>query len=138
MRQSVEVAKAKLARLAADYWFDGNTVHNRRYKMHVDFGIDVPTVLLPDPTVKIDFWVGIDYIKQSRSVVAMLVEAKWQVHVPWPTSEKLKADQVSAELHEAIDPEMFVPRVQSIVPEAINVLSVKVMPNGDLNIYKEP
>lgn len=77
-------------------------------------------------------------IKESRSVVAMLVERKRHVHVPWPTSEKLKAKQVSAELHEVIDPEMFVPRVQGIVPEAINVLSVKVMPNGDLNVYKEP
>lgn len=119
-----------------DYWFDGDTVHNRRYKMNVGFGIDVPT--LPDPTVNMDLWVGIDYIKESRSVVAMLVETKWHVHVPFPTSVGLKAEDVSAELHKAIDPEMFVPRVQGIVPEAVNVLSVKVMPNGDLNVYKEP
>lgn len=120
----------------ADYSFDGDTVHNRRYKMHVDFGIDVST--LPDPTVNMDLWVGIDYIKESRSVVAMLVETKWHVHVPFPTSVGLKAKDVSAELHKAIDPEMFVPRVQGIVPEAVNVLSVKVMLNGDLNVYKEP
>jgi len=119
-----------------DYLFDGNMVHNRRYQMHVYFGIDVSA--LPDPTVKMDLWIGIDYIKESRSVVAMLVETKWHVHVPFPTSAGLKAKEVTTELHKAIDPEMFVPHVQGIVPEAVNVLSVKVMSNGDLNIYKEP
>ena len=124
-----------------DYYFDGNTLHNRKYKMHVTMGVDVP--VFSDPTINLDLWIEISLDKQAKKIRAYLVEYKYHVHVPWDTHSiaGVDASDIGDKIKQALNPQVWKPhdvKDVSTLPAGINILSLKVMPNGDLNVYIEP
>jgi len=120
-----------------DYSFDGTSVHNRRYKVHTDLGIDI-TDPMPDPTVNLDLWIEISYDRSAKIVQAFLTQWSVHVHVPFPTSVGLKVSTVVDQFRAQLDPMLWKPNDVAKVPDGVNILSVKAMPNGDLNVYMEP
>ncbi len=119
-----------------DYSYDGSAVHNRRYRIHVNIGIDVSA--MPDPTSNIDLWIEISYDRSDKKVKAYLTNWSAHTHVPWPTSMGVSASSINNKFRSALDPMLWKPNVVSSIPAGINILSVKVVPNGDLNVYIEP
>lgn len=121
-----------------DYSFDGSSVHNRRYKVYTGLGIDVP--FFSDPTADLDLWIEISYDKPSKTVKAYLTSWHVHVHVPWDTHNigGVNASDIVDEFKNALNPQVWKPYDIQKVPDIINVLSIKVMPNGDLNVYVEP
>lgn len=120
----------------ADYSYDGSVVHNRRYKIHTNIGIDVSA--MPDPTSSIDLWIEISYDRSDKKVKAYLTNWSVHTHVPWPTSMGVSASSINSKFRSALDPMLWKPNVVGSIPAGINILSVKVVPNGDLNVYIEP
>ena len=118
-----------------DYSFDGHKVHNRRYRIHTNLGIDISGV--PDPTSNLDLWISVEYEAASKTVVGTLSSWHIHTHVPWPTSMGLSAKEVNDKFKNVLNAEIGKPHVVGSAPGSINLLSVKVMPNGDLNVYIE-
>lgn len=121
--------------LVEDYYYDGK-VHNRRYKIHTSLGIDISAV--PDPTSNLDIWIEIEYHKPSREVRAFVQWWHLHTHVPWPTSMAVSASEINDKFKPVLNAAMGERHTVGKAPEGINILSTKVMPNGDLNIYMEP
>lgn len=119
-----------------DYSWDGSRVCNRLYRIHVDVGIDISGV--PDPTSSLDFWIEIAFDRVKGTVWAALHHATFHTHVPWPTSMGVSASDINAEYKAVLDPMVGVPQDTKTVPDGAHLLSAKVMPNGDLNIYLQP
>lgn len=119
-----------------DYSWNGDRVLNRQYRVYTQLGIDIPVA--PDPTSNLNLWIGVDYNRAAGAVWSYL--AQWQIHthVPWPTSEFLKASQLNAQFKDVLDPLLGVQQSPAKVPDPFHLLSVKVMPNGDLDVYVEP
>ena len=119
-----------------DYSWDGSQVRNRLYSIHVDVGIDISGV--PDPTSNLDFWIEIAFNRMKGTVWASLHHATFHTHVPWPTSMGVSASDINAEYKKVLDPMVGVPQDTKTVPNEMHLLSAKVMPNGDLNLYMAP
>ena len=119
-----------------DYSWNGDRVLNRQYRVYTQLGINIPVA--PDPTSNLNLWIGVDYNRAAGAVWSYL--AQWQIHthVPWPTSEFLKASQLNAQFKDVLDPLLGVQQSPAKVPDPFHLLSVKVMPNGDLDVYVEP
>ncbi len=120
----------------SDYRWDGAAVHNRMYRIHVSVGIDIPYTA--DPTSTLDFRIGTSFDRDQGRIWASLYDAEYHTHVPWPTSIGVSAAEINAKYKEAIDPLVGVPQGEQSVPEQMHLLSAKVMPNGDLNVYVQP
>lgn len=120
-----------------DYSFDGSAVHNRRYKVHVDLGIDVP--VFSDPTSNLNLWIEISYDKAAKIIRAYLTNWWVHTHVPWDTHSIAGVDaaDINNQFHAALDPLIWKPNDMATIPAGVNILVVKVMPNGDLNVYME-
>lgn len=124
-----------------DYFFDGNIVHNRKYKIHVAMGVDVP--VFSDATIDLDMWIEITLDKQAKKIQVYMVEYYANIHVPGDTHSiaGVDASDIKAKIKQALDPHIWKPydvKDISTLAGGINILSLKVMPNGDLNIYIEP
>lgn len=124
-----------------DYYFDGNQVHNRKYKINTYMGVDVPA--FSDPTINLDLWIEVSLDKQAKKVRAYLTQYHYHVHVPGDTHTLagVDASDIGDEIKKNLDPYVWKPFDVfdlATVPEQVNVLCVKVMPNGDLNVYMEP
>jgi uncharacterized protein with LGFP repeats len=119
-----------------DYSWDGSRVRNRLYRIHVDVGIDISGV--PDPTSNLDFWIEIAFDRGKGTVWASLHHATFHTHVPWPTSMGVSASEINAQYKAVLDPMVGVPQGTQKVPEGAHLLSAKVMPTGDLNVYLQP
>lgn len=120
----------------SDYAWTGGHVRNRLYRVHVDVGIDVSGV--PDPTSNLDFRLEIGFDRGKGTIWASLVDAKFHTHVPWPTSMGVSAAEINAEYKKALDPLVGVHQNTETLPASIHLLSAKVMPNGDLDLYVQP
>lgn len=131
----VRISKGPFLAEVTDYTFDGG-VHNRRHKVHVDLHIDVSGA--PDPTVNMDIWIEISLNRDTNSVNAYLVDYQLHAHVPFPTSLGVTASTINKQFKDALDPVLWKPNLVAAIPAGINLLSVKVMPNGDVNSYMEP
>ncbi|HMB93881.1 MAG TPA: hypothetical protein VKP65_23730 [Rhodothermales bacterium] len=119
-----------------DYHWDGSKVRNRLYRIHVDVGIDIPVG--PDPTSNLGFRVEIAFDREKGTIWASIFDASFHTHVPWPTSAFAKAAGINALYKEAIDPLIGIPQGVKTIPAKMHLLSAKVMPNGDLNVYLQP
>jgi uncharacterized protein with LGFP repeats len=121
-----------------DYSWDGTRVHNRMYKINVVVGVDIPVV--PDPTINIDLWIEVSFDRAQGTIWTSLHHAEFHAHVPWPTSIDLSASQVTAKVKSILDPMVGVPQNKVGMPDPTkeHLLSAKVMPNGDINVYVQP
>lgn len=118
-----------------DYSWDGAQVRNRRYKVRVDLGVDISHA--PDPTVNLDVWIGVGFDRSVNAIWSYLDAWHTHTHVPFPTSKVLKAKEINAKFEEILDPMIGKPQNPENLPDGIALLSVKVMPNGDLNTYAQ-
>lgn len=119
-----------------DYTWDGSRVRNRQYRVHTDLGIDISGV--PDPTCSLDVWIAIDFDRGKGEVWSSLDRWHIHTHVPWPTSMGLTAAEVNQKFKAVLDPLLGVRQSPEKLPDGMHLLSVKVMPNGDLNVYLQP
>jgi hypothetical protein len=119
-----------------DYRFDGSNVRNRWYKVRTGLAIEVEGSA--DISITLDLQIEVFLDKAKHKVFA--APRKWwaHVHVPWPTSWGISADEVYAKLKPPIVAEMDKLHEVASVPEAFNFLSLKVLPDGALNFYTEP
>jgi hypothetical protein len=91
-----------------------------------------------DIKITLDLHIEI-FLDKKTSTVNAAVRSWWaHAHVPWPTSWGVSASEVLAKLKTSIAPQINKVNQISKVPKGINILSLKVMPNGDLNGYMEP
>jgi len=119
-----------------DYSFNGTSVRNRLYKLRTVLGVEVNGSA--DIVVTLDFRIEIFYDKATHTVKASPRSWWTHVHVPFPTSCGASAEEIIKKLEAKVNPEINKIHDVATTPPGINVLSVKVMPNGDLNIYVEP
>ena len=124
-----------LAKLT-DYRWDGS-LHNRMYKIRVDVGINIKYGL-PDASSILDFWMEVVFDRQQGLYWTTLYKCTFKTHVPDVTSAFYSAEQINSQLKAAIDPLRGLPRNTQKVPDGRQLLSAKVMPNRDLNIYLQP
>jgi hypothetical protein len=119
-----------------DYRFDGAKVHNRFYKVRTELGIEVPVTA--DISAVLDLHIEIFFDKATRKVMAAARGWWVSVHVPWPTSWGVSAKEVVDQFKLVVNPQMNKTHEVAKVDGPINVLSIKPMPNGDLDVYIEP
>ena len=112
-----------------DYSWTGTRVVNRLYKVRTVFEIQVP--VLANIDVTLDLWIEVFFDRSSRTVKAAL-RAR-HTHIDVGAFES--ANDVAAQLKPRLDQQMNVEHEVYSVPAEVEVLSVKVMSNGDLNIY---
>lgn len=122
-----------------------NGVSNRQIQLDMKIkykaeflGIDG---LLPDPHTILSLWVSFQPRKTASGteLVMTLTRARMQTHVPAPTSGFISAETINRMLKDdVLNNVIGKPQVMGTVPSTITVLSVKVMPNGDLNTYIAP
>lgn len=127
---------AEVVKPVTDYSFDGARVHNRFYKLRTVIGVEVNGSA--DIVVTLDFRIEIFYDKATHTVKASPRSWWTHVHVPFPTSCGASAEEIIGMLKDEVNPEINKIHDVATVPPGINVLSMKVMPNGDLNTYIEP
>ncbi|NMW20028.1 MAG: hypothetical protein HKK67_00005 [Chlorobiaceae bacterium] len=120
----------------SDYHWDGATVHNRLYQVHVEIGLDISGV--PDPSSVFDFGIEIHFDRTKGTIWAALHNWHVDTFVPWPTSWGVTADTINNDYHKVLDPLIGAPQNSKTVPAGFHLLSAKVMLNGDLNIYMQP
>ncbi|WP_257459167.1 LGFP repeat-containing protein [Archangium lipolyticum] len=127
---------AEYLKPVTDYSFNGQRVMNRLYKVHTALGIEVSGSA--DISASLELQIEVFFDKKTRTVNA--APRKWwiSVHVPWPTSWGVSADEIVEQFKKVVGPEINKVHEIAKVPEGINILSVKTMPNGDLNVYMEP
>lgn len=119
-----------------DYSYDGAAVHNRLYRIHLDLGVDVPK--LPDATSNLGLRFEVVFSREARTIAFVLVQWSVHTHVPWPTSIGLKAKKINERFEALLNPLIGVLQKPSTLPPSLHLLSAKVMPNGDLDVYVEP
>lgn len=121
-----------------DYFWGGNTVQNRNYKIAVSIGYSVSGTA--DPYADMTFNIQLYLDKSKNEIVAFLTAWHTETTIPFPTSIFESADDFNAKMKNILDPMLWVPNLVANVPEdkPFNFLSAKTMPNGDLNIYVEP
>jgi hypothetical protein len=129
---------ADVIKPVTDYSFDGTRVRNRFYKLRTVLGVAVDGSA--DIVLTLDFRIEVFYDKTTKTVKASPRSWWAHVHVPFPTTCGASAEEILGKLKEKVKPEINkLHDVVTVSPESeINVLSVKVMPNGDLNTYIEP
>lgn len=119
-----------------DYFFDAKGLHTRHYKVTTELGIDVPW--LPDITVTLTLYIEIQLDKKARKVFATPRYWHSRVVVPAITGIGVKASTINAKVKAAISSQMNKQNEVASIPAGVNLLSVKPMINGDLNVYMEP
>lgn len=129
----------------SDYSRSGAMVYNRQIKLSLRLkykaefiGIDG---LLPDPYTDMDLWISIQ--KQAASsgtaVTLTLNRALLRTTVPAPTNAVISPETINAKLKDSILTNVIgKPQVLGIIPASLNVLSVKVMPDGGVSTFVEP
>ena len=128
-----------------DYRVLGGNVVNRLYHVRADFDVAVP---FADPDVTIDYWFMFAYDKQGRRVIAKLLYGSYYVDDHSTTPAGVSA-QVGAGINSALQAafgqtNVVVPKCANgqaptasspCIPNGINFLTFKVLPNGDFNAY---
>lgn len=118
-----------------DYEQTSKEVRNRRYTLITAFAISSG---FSDPHCGLTFEIELRYNRSNAAVEAILRRWWYNVEVDFPASICVSADEVSDLLKAQIDPYVNKPMHIADIPSILNVLSLKVMQNGDLNCYTEP
>jgi len=127
----------------SDYSWDGTfvnsvpNVRNRFYQIRLAFEIVVP--LFANIRVTLDLWIEVFFDRAALAIKAAVRRRHTHIEVPGGTGIFESADDVAAALKPILDEQMNVEHLVKAVPaKPLRILSVKVMPNGDLNVYAEP
>ena len=122
-------------RPVSDYWLNvAGELHNRLYKVRTEVGVHVDGAF--GPTFLLDLWIEVFYDEPSRTVFAS-PRFYWisNVNVPWPVSLGISADDLAKRVEAFVVPELDALNFVRKVPDGVAVVSLKVMPNGDCNVY---
>jgi hypothetical protein len=122
----------KFIRPVSDYWFHWGGARNRMYKVRTDFGITVEG--WADISVTLDLWIEVFYDKAKRTVFA-------SPRYFWPYADPpcgVSEAEIDEKVGKFVRPHLDTIHQMKKVPKGINILSLKVMPNGDLNVYVAP
>ena len=120
------------------YMFDGAGVHNRRHRAIATLmaiGFNGPFPIPVQATVEIQVEVAFDPINWRISGQL----TRWQL---LSTTGQFPGGALDRQLHGALDSALWVPFTMLSIPSQdgvpLPVLSVKTMPNGDVDVYIEP
>ena len=120
------------------YMFDGAGVHNRRHRCIVTLmaiGFNGPFPMSVQATVEIQVEVAFDPIHWRISGQL----TRWQL---LSATGQFPGAALDRQLHGALDSALWVPFTMLGIPSQdgvpLPVLSVKTMPNGDVDVYIEP
>jgi LGFP repeat len=120
------------------YMFDGAGVHNRRHRAIATLmaiGFNGPFPIPVQATVEIQVEVAFDPIHWR--IAGQLTH--WRL---LSTSGQFPGGALDRQLHGALDSALWVPFTMLSIPSQdgvpLPVLSVKTMPNGDVDVYIEP
>ena len=120
------------------YMFDGAGVHNRRHRCIATLmaiGFNGPFPIPVQATVEIQIEVAFDPINWRISGQL----TRWQL---LSTTGQFPGGALDRQLHGALDSALWVPFTMLSIPSQdgvpLPVLSVKTMPNGDVDVYIEP
>jgi hypothetical protein len=86
----------------------------------------------------IDFTFSVGFDRAGGKVWVALDNANIHTNVPFPASIGLSAKEVNEQILAAINPAVGVHQNEVTLPNGLHLISVKVMPNGDLNVYVAP
>ena len=91
-----------------------------------------------DPDCSLDLTIELCFHRASRTIQAIL--RHWHIHteVNWPTNWFVAAEEINALIKPKLDVQVGKAKEVATIPDFLNVLSLKVMPNGDLNCFTEP
>jgi hypothetical protein len=119
-----------------DYQQIPSGVRNRMYTVATSFGITVEGS--NDPDCDLTVTVEIRFDRPSNQIQAIV--RGWSIHteVDFPTTIAVTAAEVNAQLKPKLDALVDAINVLQTVGSLLRVLSLKVMPSGDLNLYLEP
>lgn len=123
----------------SDYSCDGRFppgfVHNRRHTFKVELsGNGGCFIGLFNPNVTLHLVLEIAYNRPTRTITGRLLSWRAEIH----TVFGIGAGQINQALHTNLDPLVGTSVLNQTLPSGVNVLSVKVMPSGDLAVFIEP
>ncbi len=116
-----------------DYRVGKTRVVNRRYATRTN--LEVVVDWSPDISIELDLFIEIFLNRKAGAVMFRIDRANWHIEIPWPTNTQTTTQEVSLQLEKAV--EALKPGVVGTTDGA-NVLSVKTMLDGALNVYIEP
>lgn len=121
-----------------DYEPVGAGVRNRQYVFVVGAALVVPGTNDPDFTLTLNILVRFN--QTTHAIEAVLKNWKLKTEVDFPTSLFVNAEQLNAAIAPRLNALAATPLFTATIPDSLkaNVLSLKAMPNGDLNCYTEP
>ncbi len=120
------------------YWFDGATTHNRRHKINVILqGVRISGIFPQPLAATVEVHAEISYDPLAGRIVGYLTE--WRL---LSATGDFPGGPIHRQLHTLLDcalwtrfPVLSIPTQDGAV---LPVLSVKTMPDGDVNVYIEP
>lgn len=123
----------------SDYSCDGQfppgTVHNRRHTFKVELsGKGGCFIGFLNPSVTLHLVIEIAYDRPSRTITGTLLSWHPEIHTIFGIGES----QISQALHSNLDPLVGTAVLNQTLPDRDNVLSVKVMTSGDVEVFIEP
>ena len=126
---STKVKKGPYLAGVTDYSFDGTTVHNRKYIIQVDLGVI--------NTSNLKLWFEMFYYRNTGKINAILTDYSISSHVSILTGG-VDATAIENDFKKVLNVECG--KIQKVIaiPPTMNVLSIKTMKNGDLNVYVDP
>jgi hypothetical protein len=121
-----------------DYEQVGGSVRNRQYVFVVGAALVIPGTNDPDFTLTLNILVR--YNRTAHSIETILKNWKLKTEIDFPTNLFTSAEQFNAAITPKLNALAATPLSTMSIPDSfkVNVLSVKPMPNGDLNCYTEP
>ncbi len=116
----------------------GGGVRNRQYVFVVGAGVVVPGTNDPDFVLTLNILVR--YNRTTHSIEAILKNWKLKPDIDFPTNLFQSEEEFNAAVAPRLNALAATPLSTNKIPDSLklNVLSLKAMPNGDLNCYTEP
>ena len=116
----------------------GGGVRNRQYVFVVGAALVIPGT--NDPDFQLTLNILVRYNRTTRSIEAILKNWKIKTEIDFPTSLFTNAEEFNAAIAPRLNALAATPLSTISIPDSlkVNVLSLKAMPNGDLNCYTEP
>lgn len=116
----------------------GGGVRNRQYVFVVGAALVIPGT--NDPDFQLTLNILVRYNRTTKSIEAILKNWKIKTEIDFPTSLFENAEEFNAAIAPRLNALAATPLSTTRIPDSlrVNVLSLKAMPNGDLNCYTEP